>query len=256
MIRHLLVIGAQRCGTTYLHSLLDAHPEITMARPARPEPKVFCSDEAAGRGAQWYRDTYFQHAGSERLLGEKSTSYLEDAAAPERAAAVLGQAHIVAVLRDPVRRAISNWRFSTEHGLETRPLEAALRSALAGETPWDRSRSSVSPFAYLERGRYLDYLKTWMAAFPATTHVFFLQELVEDDGVLADLWTALGVDPGFRPERRSEVVNQSRIEPPALPPDLRGRLERYFEASNRDLSTELGRDLPWWSDPPRGATRG
>ena len=46
--RHLLVIGAQRCGTTYLHDLLDAHPEIAMARPARPEPKVFLADELAG----------------------------------------------------------------------------------------------------------------------------------------------------------------------------------------------------------------
>ena len=79
MIRHLLVIGAQRCGTTYLHTLLDAHPQITMARPANPEPKVFCSDEATrARARQWYRETYFAHAGDELLLGEKSTSYLED----------------------------------------------------------------------------------------------------------------------------------------------------------------------------------
>ena len=26
MTRHVLVIGAQRCGTTYLHELLAAHP--------------------------------------------------------------------------------------------------------------------------------------------------------------------------------------------------------------------------------------
>ena len=44
--RHLLVIGAQRSGTTYLHSMLEAHPDVAMAQPPRPEPKVFCSDEA------------------------------------------------------------------------------------------------------------------------------------------------------------------------------------------------------------------
>ena len=26
---HLLVIGAQRCGTTYLHTMLDAHEQVT-----------------------------------------------------------------------------------------------------------------------------------------------------------------------------------------------------------------------------------
>ena len=39
--RHLLVVGAQRCGTTYLATALDAHPDVAMARPSRPEPKVF-----------------------------------------------------------------------------------------------------------------------------------------------------------------------------------------------------------------------
>ena len=88
--RHLLLIGAQRCGTTYLGAVLDAHPEITMARPARPEPKVFC-DEARPRGATGTATTYFAHAGDERLLGDKSTSYLEDPEAPARAPEVLGR---------------------------------------------------------------------------------------------------------------------------------------------------------------------
>jgi sulfotransferase family protein len=242
---HLLVVGAQRCGTTYLQSVLDAHPDITMARPSRPEPKVFCDPEASARGAEWYRQTYFAHRGSEQLLGEKSTSYLEDAAAPGRAAAMLGSAHVVAVLRDPVERAVSNWRFSTQNGLETRPLETALRENLAGETPWDRSRTSVSPFAYLERGRYIDYLAPWMAAFPETTHVVFLRELLEDEMALERLWKALGVDPGAAPEQPVDAVNQSEGDMPALSDELWGTLESYFEASDRELSARLGRALPW-----------
>ena len=34
MTRYLLVVGAQRCGTTYLYQVLDEHPEIAMAKPA------------------------------------------------------------------------------------------------------------------------------------------------------------------------------------------------------------------------------
>jgi hypothetical protein len=243
--RHLLVIGAQRCGTSYLRSVLDAHPDIAMSRPSRPEPKVFCDADASARGADWYRDTYFQHASPEQLLGEKSTSYLEDAKAPTRAAAMLGEAHVVAVLRDPVERAVSNWRLSTHHGLETRPLETALCDNLARETPWDAGLTSVSPFAYLERGRYLDHLAPWMATFPNTTHVFFLPELVEDEAALTNLWKALEVDPvqGLGPPQ--EAVNRSEGEPPALSKQLLGTLRAYFEASNTALSVHLGRDLPW-----------
>ena len=90
---------------------------------------------------------------------------------------MLGEVHVLAILREPVKRAVSNWRFSTDNGLETRRLETALSENLAGPRPWDPSRTSVSPFAYLERGRYVDYLDPWMSAFPATSQVLFLEEL-------------------------------------------------------------------------------
>ena len=55
MTRHLLVIGAQRCGTTYLHDLLAAHPDIartlvTHEFPLEDAPEAFrvAADRAAG----------------------------------------------------------------------------------------------------------------------------------------------------------------------------------------------------------------
>ena len=72
--RHLLVVGAQRCGTTYLSRALDAHPDATMARPSPPEPKVFCDASLSSRGAESYHRTWFAHARDETLLGDKSSS--------------------------------------------------------------------------------------------------------------------------------------------------------------------------------------
>jgi hypothetical protein len=223
--------------------MLDAHPEITMARPARPEPKVFCDDEASARGAEWYRATYFAHATPDQMLGDKSTSYLEDPEAPARAAAVLGSPHVLVVLRDPVKRAISNWRFSTENGLEQRPLEQAIEENLTSSTAWDRGLTSVSPFAYLERGRYIDYLAPWADRFPETTHVVFLDELIEQEAAVADLWTALGV--ATVPGRLETTANESDGPPPASTGELWGRVRAYFASSDRDLSARLDRDLPW-----------
>jgi len=242
---HLLVIGAQRCGSSYLSTALDAHPQITMARPPWPEPKVFCDSDRAARGLRWYHETWFAHARDERLLGDKSTSYLEDPKAPARAADMLGEVHVVAVLRDPVQRAVSNWRFSTRNGLETRPLEEALRADLEAEQPWDRTTASVSPFAYVRRGRYLDHLGPWTAAFPDTTHVVFTEELFVDPAVLAGLFRDLGVDPDSAPAPPSEPVNTSAGDPPVLSEALVGTLQSYFEASNAALGAHLGRTLPW-----------
>ena len=244
------MIGAQRCGTTYLQSLLEAHPEITMARPARPEPKVFLAEASVERGRDWYHRTFFGHATDERLLGEKSTSYIEVPKAADRARRVLGEdTLILALLRDPVARAVSNWRFSTDNGLEQRPLETALRENLDQAAEWDSAATSVSPFAYLERGRYEQHLQPWFAVFPTTTRVVFLQDLLDRDEALGTLYQQLDVDPDFRPATR-ERLNESMEPISSLPQDLLHALRTYFHDHDVALSRRLGRRLPWSPEQP------
>ena len=91
------------------------------------------------------------------------------------------------LLRDPVQRALSNWRFSTDHGLETRPVEEALRADLDGEQPWDPAATSVSPFAYVRRGRYADHLPPWTSTFPGLDPRGVPRGAAVGPGVLTDL---------------------------------------------------------------------
>lgn len=247
MTRHLVVIGGQRCGTTLLYQLLDAHPEIAMARPVRPEPKVFLGDLPPEHDLDWYHRTYFGHATTESIYGEKSTSYIEDPLAPARVMQLLGTVVVVAQLRDPVARAVSNWRFSTRHGAEDRPLEQALADNLEGPRTWDRQLTSVSPFAYLERGRYADYLEPWYEAFPGAVVVRFLEDGPDRPEQLADLYRRVGVDPTFRTGLPSEPVNASEGERPDLPDALVARLRDYFRDADARLAERLGRPLPWAS---------
>jgi Sulfotransferase domain len=245
--RHLIIIGAQRCGTTYLHSLLETHPEIAMARPTRPEPKVFLSPELAERGRAWYESTYFAHARSESLLGEKSTSYIEHPEAAARAASVLGSAEIIVMLRDPVARAVSNWQFSTDNRLEKLSLSEALTANLSGARAWDRTATSVSPFAYLERGRYADYLDAWYAHFPGSVHIHFLEELISDHAEVARLYNEIGVEQAFRPDNLGQPINMSHRAAPELERELAAQVSRYFADSDARLGVMLGRELPWRS---------
>ena len=201
MTRHLLVIGAQRCGTTYLHSLLDAHPEITMARPSRPEPKVFCSAEASARGRALVPRDLLRARGVGAPAGREEHQLPRGPEppplVPPRCSAM---PHIVVVLRDPVERAVSNWRFSTQQ----RAGDPAAGDGAAGEpdarAPVGPGATSVSPFAYLERGRYIDYLAPWLATFPDTMHVRVPRGAASRTRPSCErLWKALGVDPAIRP---------------------------------------------------------
>jgi hypothetical protein len=250
---HFLVIGAQRCATTYLQTLLAAHPGIAMAHPSPPEPKVFLSDEVTERGAAWYRSTWFAHAADTDLLGEKSTSYIESPAGAARARAVLGEPRIVVQLRDPVERAISNWKFSRASGLEHLSLRDALERNLAGPRDWDPEATSVSPYHYLERGRYAEHLVPWLETFPGLVHVQFLEDLVADPDTIGDLYAWLGVDAEFRPTELGEPVHESDEMADDLDDDLRGRLRDWFAEPDRELSELLGLDLPWRA--PASTTR-
>jgi len=215
-----------------------------MARPFRPEPKVFLSDEFRAGDIEAYRARLFGHSNDEQLLGEKSTSYIEHPDAAQRIRAVLGEPAILVMLRDPVRRAVSNWRFSAENGFEERPLDVALTENLTGPREWDPAATSVSPYAYLERGRYIDYLEPWLDAFPASLHVRFLEDLVEDTDAVATLLDELGVDPTV-PDVVTTRVNESVDDEPLLDPDLAERLREFFSSSDATLRERLGRSLPW-----------
>jgi hypothetical protein len=244
--RHALVIGAQRCGTTYLARTLARHPQIALAQPLRPEPKVFLDQQSCERGREWYVRTWFAGAPQDvRVLVEKSTSYLEHPSAAPRAQRMLGDFMAVVQLRDPVARAVSNWRFSTDNGLETRSLERALRSDLAGDDDtWNPAHTSVSPFAYVRRGRYADHLAAWMEACPDRVQVLTLEETTSGPAALETLYRAWGVDPTLG-EHVVEVVNASGVAAPVLPPDLLADLREYYAEPDRRLEELLGRPVPW-----------
>jgi hypothetical protein len=245
--RHFLVIGGQRCGTTWLHHQLEAHPHIAMARPTRPEPKVFLEDLSPQQGRSWYVDTFFGHATPDQVLGEKSTSYLDRPDAIERVRGLLGDVPLVVQLRDPVARAVSHWRFSHEHGLERRSLDDALAANLRGPLPWDPSATSVSPYAYLERGRYAESVRPWLDAFGDLLHVQFLEELLARPELYVETLAHVGVGPALMPEVDLTPVNRSGgdRDGDALDPSIEVAVRQSFAESDRELAALLGRSLPW-----------
>jgi len=140
---------------------------------------------------------------------------------------------------------VSNWQLSTRHGLETRPLAVARADNRAGPQPWDRSLTSVSPFAYLERGRYAEQIGPWLAAFGDRLRVQLLEDLLDDPAQLRETFAWLGVHREFVPSSLGETVNESTVDAPLLGSEMTARLRGYFTQSDSELEALLGRPLPW-----------
>lgn len=242
MRTRLFVIGAQRSGTSWLSDVLHAHRDVVMARPARPEPKLFLAGAPDDAAVAEHERRYFAAVpDGVDVLGEKCTSYFEHPEVADAVQEVHPGALFLAVLRSPVQRALSNVRFSAAHGLERRPVDVALDPDVP-PPPAPRG-ISVSPFDYLARSRYVEHLEPWLRRCgPERLRVVFLSELTAPGG-LDEVRSFLGLSTPLvaTPDR----VNASPQGDHHLDEALRERLERYFEPHDRRLTSLLGRDLPW-----------
>ncbi len=241
-----LIVGAQKAGTTALYSYLRRHPGII--GPAWKEISYF--DRHYRRGESWYRG-HFPATHRGRLVGEASPSYLFHPLAPERAAALLPEARLIALLRNPVDRALSHYHHEVALGREELPFEQALEQEeerTRGET--DRLRREPDYFShawwdhtYLARGRYAEQLERWLEAFPPEQLlVLATEELAALPGAsYARVLEFLHAAP-YELESYPRIFARSYA---AMAPATRQRLAEYYAEPNERLFELLGRELDW-----------
>ena len=251
MVEHFIIAGAQRSGTSWLYRQFERHPQVCMSLPLRPEPKFFLREDAVNLGYSEYRARYFAHWRDEILLGEKSTSYIERTDSIERIRLVLPGAFLVFVLRDPVQRAYSNWRFSREQGIESLSFEDALTAEPARVAAWNGNGSGISvcPFAYAGRGYYARHLETWARHFPREQMTVVTSEsLFADKKAMGDLFAKFRLDREGCGAKK-EPVNVSEDENGDSCPDatVAKTLRARYQDDMRSLKRFWQLDISAWS---------
>jgi len=186
--RHAVVIGGQRCGSTLLARLLADHPDVGLAQPEWPEPKFFLT---SGNHDEYHRQHFHEDA---YLLLEKSTTYLERPDSERRMRGIPGGVRPIVILRDPVERAISNWQFSTENGLEDLPARIAFSEK--SEMRQYPETMSTSPFHYLRRSKYSTLLRPWIESTGTDgMSILLFESLIADpENVVMGLQAELRLD--------------------------------------------------------------
>ncbi len=242
----LVVIGAMKCGTTSLHTYLDAHPDVGMSEPK--ELNFFFGPEAAdaddghetwARG-NWHRGTgwYAAQFDPDRIVrGESSPGYTSPSH-PEsaaRMAAVVPSARLLYAVRDPVRRALSQYGHHRRQGTERRPLADALLDPAS---------------QYVPRGRYVERLAPFVAtgAFDGRISVVAQEELDADvRTTMRGLFTDLDVDPDHWSPAMDGRHNAAPEPPPRLERALHGALREAFSDEADRLRAFAGREFPGWT---------
>jgi hypothetical protein len=258
-----LIIGAHRSGTTSLYSALAEHPCVLPNFPRLQNIKgVRYFDQHFASGTAWYRSHFPTAAcrstagrlrGGPILIGEASPYYLFHPLAADRAAAVLPNARLIALLRDPIDRAYSHWRRERRDGSEPLPtFEAALAAEparLAGEEERIVADARYYSYAhenwsYVTQSLYLTPLRRWLDRFPRDQVLIESSErfLADPQGVYDRVLAFLGLPP--RRLRDTRPLNAVPADVP-LPDHVRAELRDRLTVHNRQLERYLSIEFGW-----------
>ncbi len=252
-----LGIGTARSASTWLHSRLSQHPDVYL-----PELKElhFFNEHREHRpcdvsGASWTRPVYFNPEnpahwrwysqqflpGKDKVKGEITPDY--STLSLERVGGIkrhLPAVKIILLIRNPIDRAWSGLRYSWKRhqgdALSPEDVEQLMRAALHPER--------------LLRGDYKLTLTNWEAHFPASQRLYiFYDDVVTQPSVeLKRVAEFLAIDPAKLEQSGDERrVNTAPAE--NVPPEVRERLQAYYEPQIHWVEDHLGRDLSGWLEP-------
>ena len=292
---NFLIIGAAKSGTTSIYHYLGQHPEIYMSPIKEPhffafegEKVDFCGPgDGMAHHAITSIDAYkalFQKVSNERAIGEASTSYLYNLDAPRRIRHYVHDVKLVAILRNPVDRAYSNFLY-----MSRRQLEPLLDFGQALTEEGARIRNHWAPtWHYKQRGFYCNQLRRYFSLFqPKQIGVWLYEDLSADPiGLIRDICQFLGVDDSITPnistkhnisglpksallhkllrnskpikalvkplipailrERISKKLRNLYVSKPPLPRELRSQLIKEYRDDILGVQDLIQRDLTGW----------
>lgn len=188
-----LIVGAWKAGTSSLYSMLNQHSRIYLH--PKKELHFFDVDRDYEDGVNFYA-SYFRDTGTAKAVGEATPAYLFDPAVPGRIVETLGrEVKIIAMLRNPVDRAFSQYRMLVNRGLEKRTPDEIFTFCIK------RFQSQGITFekeaSYLDRGLYSRQIENYFRVFPRKQVRLFLFEddfLKDPESMIREIQDFLEVD--------------------------------------------------------------
>ena len=272
---NFLFIGADRCGSKWLHNILLKHPDVFV--PEIADPYFF--DREYDRGMDWYFRLFEGAGETAKAIGELSHDYIHSPEAAERIRQHLPDVKLIATLRHPVERAFSSYQSARYAGV----LSSTFEEALEATTPPHLKRNSqyatnLKPFFDLVPAQNIklmlyDQLDTDPEGF--AREIFEFLEIPFIPGLpyevvfnplskpragiggtvsknSANLLRSLGLVKVLGWAKRREFIRRifykktAADEKPTVNPETRRRLIKEFEPEIQGVEKLIGRELPAW----------
>jgi hypothetical protein len=274
MLPDYLIIGAARCGTTYIAQVLRSHPEVFMAR----QKELHFFERDYDKGMAFYESNFPpEDTGQYKVIGEATPAYLYFPEVPERIHRHLPDAKLIVSLRNPIDAAYSAyWK---AYSADERTRRMTFEQKLEKEP------------RLIAGGRYAEQLARYLALFPRERiHVIVYEQLVaRPEAEFRRLFRFLGVAEDFVSPYMTQRINASGMKNgrsrllryahrlffryieipsiagwierinflpiPPMAPATRQRLQQEFAGPNAELESLTGADLSAWAGDGRSPAR-
>jgi hypothetical protein len=212
-VPHFVNVGPGRCGTSWLHEALTAHPDIGMSRVKETE---FFNNNF-DMGSEWYL-SHFTAASGKKMVGEVSNMYYLDTAIPDRLHSFNPGIKVIFNVRDPLALLRSYHLFGVRRGLALNydpsdldmPVGLFMGSGYANRERRGRLTDSDKP-SLVESVLLSRYLRPYLERFPPDQlYIFDFERFKrQPDAELHRIYSFLGVDPDYQLGKGDERVNEA-----------------------------------------------
>lgn len=196
---NLIIIGAQKCGTSSLHRYLDLHPEVCMSD--EKELNFFVEQQNWRKGLEWYESHF---SGTAKIHGESSPSYTmypNFSSVPQRMHTVVPEARLIYIVRDPIERIVSHYL----HQWYDKRQDGTIFEVLA-EPANDKTQHYIKTSSYyLQIAQYLEFYRLSQIC------VISLEALkTSPQDTLGKIFRFLDIDDTFFPPESATAVNATQ----------------------------------------------
>ena len=187
MLPNFLIVGAQKSGTTTLYDILNNHPEVNMSKIK--EVNYFTSEKKMSKGLKFYSSFFYKKKATQKITGEASPGYMNNLYIPKLIKNQLGDVKIIMILRNPVKRAYSQYWDNRRH-----LSESLTESEIIGRYLTDEYSSKSK--GYFSRGVYIKYVEEYLKYFKRDNlHIIIFEELLDNQKKeLKKLYNFLKID--------------------------------------------------------------
>lgn len=205
MLPNFLIIGVPRSATTFLQRCIAEHHEAYMLIRSsyssgdvhffNPDTNI-SYEKNFEKGIGWY-EKLFDNVKNEKAIGEKTAHYLLDTKAPELIRKHIPNVKMVAILRNPIERAYSDfWYHKGEISSKMDFLEACY------SVKTRRLKLIEAGFYYRQIARYLNFFNRSQFRF-----IIYDDLLADPLKCIQDVYQFLEINQNYVPSLYNKKIN-------------------------------------------------